>query len=63
MMTISRIVHSDSIFTRHGNKSTETMSFEKLVEEGDWSGSKNNLVDKFGYGNYFLKCLMLHLKH
>ena len=44
-------------FYQTGNKSTETISFEKLVEEGLWSGPKNNLIDKFGYGNYFLKVL------
>jgi len=42
-------------FYHTGNKTTETLSFEKLVEEGEWSGQKNNLIDKFGYGNYFLK--------
>lgn len=44
-------------FYHTGNKNTETISFEKLVEEGEWSGQKNNLIDKFGYGNYFLKAL------
>ena len=44
-------------FYQTGNRNTETISFEKLVEEGEWSGPKNNLIDKFGYGNYFYKVL------
>jgi len=42
-------------FYHTGNKKSETISFEKLVEEGIWSGSKKNLLDTFHYGNYMLK--------
>jgi hypothetical protein len=42
-------------FYHTGNKQSEMISFGKLVEEGPWSGSKKNLIDNLGYGNYFLK--------
>lgn len=42
-------------FYHTGNKDTEIISFEKLVKEQYWSGSKKNLVDTFNYGNYMLK--------
>lgn len=42
-------------FYHTGDKTTEIISFDKLVGEGQWSGSKKNLVDSLGYGNYFLK--------
>ncbi len=42
-------------FFHTGNKTTETISFDKLVKEGQWSGPKKNLIDPFGYGNYFFK--------
>lgn len=42
-------------FYHTGNKTAEAISFDKLVREGQWSGSKKNLIDNFGYGNYFLK--------
>ncbi len=42
-------------FFHTGNKTTETISFDKLVKEGEWSGPKKNLIDPFGYGNYFFK--------
>ena len=66
IVTTNAQVKYDDYFTENtlrldyyhtGNKNTETISFEKLVEEGEWSGPKNNLIDKFGYGNYFLKVL------
>ncbi|MEW6701967.1 MAG: M64 family metallopeptidase, partial [Bacteroidota bacterium] len=41
-------------FYHTGNKDTETISFEKLVEEGMWSGSKKNLIDDLNFGNYFV---------
>ena len=37
------------------NKNEETISFEKLVEEGIWSGTRKNLIDTFTYGYYFFK--------
>jgi hypothetical protein len=42
-------------FYHTGNKISETISFDKLIEEGIWSGSKKNLIDIFHYGNYMLK--------
>ncbi len=38
-----------------GNKDSEIISFNRLIEEGPWSGSKNNLIDNLNFGNYFLK--------
>jgi hypothetical protein len=42
-------------FYHTGNKTSETISFDKLIEEGIWSGSKKNLIDIFHYGNYMMK--------
>lgn len=42
-------------FYHTGDKTSEIISFDKLVEEEFWSGSKVNLIDKFGFGNYMLK--------
>ncbi|MBI1939488.1 MAG: peptidase M64 [Ignavibacteriales bacterium] len=42
-------------FYHTGNKNTETISFDKLIEEPIWSGTKKNLIDQFGYGSYLLK--------
>ena len=42
-------------FYHTGNKDFETISIDKLVEEGPWSGSKNNLIDNLNLGNYYLK--------
>lgn len=42
-------------FYHTGNAATENISFDKLIEEGQWSGSKINLVDKFEYGYYVLR--------
>ncbi len=44
-------------FYHTGNNLDETISFDKLVEEGQWSGSKINLVDKFDYGYYVFKVI------
>lgn len=41
-------------FYHTGNEQTEIISFEKLVEEEFWGGSKKNLIDEFNYGNYML---------
>ena len=38
-----------------GNKDSELLSFNRLIEEGPWSGSKNNLIDNLNFGNYFVK--------
>ncbi|MDH7605038.1 MAG: peptidase M64 N-terminal domain-containing protein, partial [Melioribacter sp.] len=42
-------------FYHTGNKDNEIISFEKLVKEQLWAGSKKNLIDTFNYGNYMLK--------
>jgi len=42
-------------FYHSGNKSTEEIIFSKMKEEGDWSGSKKNLIDTLRYGNYFFE--------
>ncbi len=42
-------------FYHTGNKSTETISFDRLIEGGEWSGSHKNLIDPFNYGNYMLR--------
>lgn len=38
-----------------GNDTSEIFSFDELLEEPYWGGSKLNLIDTFGYGNYFVK--------
>ncbi len=38
-----------------GNHESEHYFFDELIEEPYWGGSKINLVDTFGYGNYYLK--------
>ncbi|KAF0153338.1 MAG: IgA Peptidase M64 superfamily [Ignavibacteria bacterium] len=42
-------------FFHTGDKNSETISFDKLVEEGIWSGSKKNLIDALQYGHYMFK--------
>jgi hypothetical protein len=44
-------------FYQTGDRTTEIISFDKLIEEPIWSGSKSNLIDLFEYGNYMLKVL------
>ena len=38
-----------------GNDKTEIYSFDELIEEPYWGGSKVNLVDTFEYGNFYVK--------
>lgn len=38
-----------------GNDKEEIFSFDELLEEPYWGGSKVNLIDIFDYGNYFVK--------
>ena len=38
-----------------GNDVEEIFSFDELLQEPYWGGSKVNLIDTFGYGNYFVK--------
>ncbi len=40
-----------------GNHETEFYSFDELIEEPYWGGSKVNLVDTFEYGNYYMKVI------
>ena len=35
-----------------GNKENDSYSFDELIEEPYWGGSKVNLIDKFNYGKY-----------
>jgi hypothetical protein len=35
-----------------GNKDNDSYSFDELIEEPYWGGSKVNLIDKFNYGRY-----------
>lgn len=37
-----------------GNKNTELISLDKLLEEPYWGGSRINLIDTFKLGNYYL---------
>lgn len=42
-------------FYHTGDKNSEIISFDKLIEEGEWSGNPKYLIDPFNYGNYILK--------
>ncbi|MCX7876341.1 MAG: IgA Peptidase M64 [Melioribacteraceae bacterium] len=42
-------------FFHTGNRFNETISFDRLIEEGEWSGNPKNLIDPFNYGYYLLK--------
>lgn len=46
-------------FFHTGNRTSETISFDKLIEEGEWSGNHKSLIDPFQYGYYFLKVYSL----
>ena len=35
-----------------GNSKSDFYSFEELIEEPYWGGSKTNLIDTLGYGNF-----------
>ncbi len=39
-------------FFHTGDQTTEIISLDELIEEPFWGGSKINLIDIFGYGNY-----------
>ncbi|MFA3781949.1 M64 family metallopeptidase [Melioribacteraceae bacterium 4301-Me] len=41
-------------YYHNGDKNTEVVSFDKLIEEPYWGGSYKNLVDTLKYGNYYL---------
>ncbi len=38
-----------------GDATTETFSFDELLEEPFWGGSPKNLIDTFNYGQYYVK--------
>jgi hypothetical protein len=40
-----------------GNQDESIFSFDELIEEPYWGGSKTNLIDTLEYGNYFFKIL------
>jgi len=42
-------------YYHNGNHKEEVYSFDELLEEPYWGGSKTNLIDTFEYGNYFFK--------
>lgn len=46
-------------FYHTGDKNSEIISFDKLIEEGEWSGNPKYLIDPFNYGNYMLKIFSL----
>jgi hypothetical protein len=41
-----------------GNHETEIYSFDELIEEPYWGGSKVNMVDTFSYGKYMVKVFL-----
>lgn len=42
-----------------GSKNTHFYTFDELIEEPYWGGSKVNLIDTFNYGNYYVKVMDL----
>ena len=38
-----------------GDRNTESFTFDELIEEPFWGGSKINLIDDFNYGKYYVK--------
>ncbi len=42
-------------YYHNGDHKTEVYSFDELLQEPYWGGSKTNLIDTFEYGNYFFK--------
>ena len=42
-------------YNRSGNSDTSYICFEQLKEEPFWGGSKKNLIDKFGFGDYMVQ--------
>lgn len=38
-----------------GDSSRQSAYLKEMHREGEWAGSPNSLIDKFGYGNYFLE--------
>ncbi len=42
-------------YIRTGNDKSELISFDEMIEEGEWYGSKVNLIDNLGFGKYCVK--------
>ena len=42
-------------YYHNGDHKNEVYSFDELLQEPYWGGSKINLIDTFEYGNYFFK--------
>ncbi|NOU46082.1 MAG: peptidase M64, partial [Bacteroidales bacterium] len=42
-------------YTHAGNAETEWYALDELIEEPFWGGSKLNLIESFGYGEYAVK--------
>ncbi len=42
-------------YYHNGNHKEEFYTFDELLQEPYWGGSKTNLIDTFEYGNYFFK--------
>jgi len=40
-----------------GNKESDSYSFDELIEEPYWGGSKVNLIDRFNYGKYMFRVI------
>ncbi len=38
-----------------GNQKIEYFSFDEMILEGDWAGSRSKLIDDFFFGKYFFK--------
>ncbi|HOJ38338.1 MAG TPA: M64 family metallopeptidase [Ignavibacteriales bacterium] len=38
-----------------GTDKTEEYYYDEIIEEPYWGGSQTNLIDKFNYGNYYVK--------
>jgi hypothetical protein len=54
-ITFDQYFHSKTLrldYYHTGNDSIDFYSFDELIEEPFWGGSKNNLLDKFDYGKY-----------
>lgn len=63
-ITLSAQIKFDDYFTdktlrldfyHTGDRQTEKISFDKLIQEGIWSGSKKNLLDNINFGYYMIK--------
>lgn len=44
-------------FYHTGNRTSELISFNRVIEEGEWSGSRMSLLDSFHYGHYMLQVI------